>query len=35
MRVPRMKTSVPDLPSQFVSRSRLLGVLDVMTVRRM
>jgi LuxR family maltose regulon positive regulatory protein len=27
MRVPRMKTLVPDLPSQFVSRPRLLEVL--------
>ena len=28
MRVPRMKTLVPELPSQFVSRPRLLEVLD-------
>ena len=28
MRVPRMKTLVPDLPSHFVSRPRLLDVLD-------
>ena len=28
MRVPRVKTLVPELPSQFVSRPRLLDVLD-------
>ncbi len=28
MRVPRMKTAVPELPSRFVSRKRLLAALD-------